>query len=55
VGIIQQSRKLLECDNFLTQVIKELTREDALLDLILINREDLVRGMKVRGNLGFSD
>ena len=52
-----QSRRLPECidDNFLTQVIKEPRREDALLDLILTKKEGLVGDVKARDNVGCSD
>ncbi|GAB0209103.1 mitochondrial enolase superfamily member 1 [Grus japonensis] len=53
----KQSRRFLECidDSFLTQVIEELVRGGALLDLILINNEGLVGDVKVKGSLGCSD
>ena len=37
-----QSRRFLECvgDNFLTQMVREPTREGALLDLLFVNRQD---------------
>lgn len=38
--------------NFLKQVIKKTVRRDTLLDPILINKEELVRDVKTRGNLG---
>ncbi|PKU47176.1 rna-directed dna polymerase from mobile element jockey-like [Limosa lapponica baueri] len=40
----KQSRRFLEYvkDNFLTQLVSEPTREGALLDLLLVNREELV-------------
>lgn len=41
--------------NCLTQVIKEPTKEDALLDFIFINNKGLVGDMKVTGTLGCSD
>lgn len=49
----KQDKRLLECigDNFLADVIKESTREDALLDLIVTNKEKLVRDVKVGGSL----
>lgn len=52
-----QSRRFQECtdENFLTQVIKESTWEDALLDLILTKKEGLVWDVKVRDNFGSSD
>ena len=39
----KQSRRFLECmeDNFLTQLVREPTRECALLDLLFVNREGL--------------
>ncbi|GAB0186934.1 hypothetical protein GRJ2_001158700 [Grus japonensis] len=53
----KQSRRFLECidDNFLLQVTEEPTRRGATLDLILTNKEGLVRNVKLRGNLGCSD
>ncbi|PKU31484.1 adaptin ear-binding coat-associated protein 1 [Limosa lapponica baueri] len=53
----EQSRRFLECveDNFLTQLVREPTRESALLDLLLVNREGLVGDVKVGGRLGQSD
>ena len=39
-------------DNFLMQVVREPTRGGALLDLLVTNREELV---KVRSCLGQSD
>lgn len=48
--ITQQCGKLLECDNCLTEVMKELIRQDTLLDLIPLDSKDLVRG-----NLDSSD
>lgn len=41
-------------DNFFTQVIDEPTREGALLDLSLMNKEELIRELKADGNLGCS-
>lgn len=38
--------------SFLTQVTEKLTRGCALLDLILTNKGELVRNMKLRGSLG---
>ena len=40
--------------HFLTQVIKELMREIVLLDLILTNKEELVRNVKFNGSHGCS-
>ncbi|PKU43807.1 hypothetical protein llap_5873 [Limosa lapponica baueri] len=53
----EQSRRFLECveDNFFTQLVSEPTRESALLDLLLVNREELVGEVKVGGHLGHSD
>ncbi|PKU29725.1 rna-directed dna polymerase from mobile element jockey- hypothetical protein [Limosa lapponica baueri] len=53
----EQSRRFLECvgDNFLTQLVRETTREGALLDLLLMNREGLVGDVRVGGRLGHSD
>ena len=42
-------------NNFLTQLVSEATREGALLDLLLVNREELVVEIKVGGRLGCSD
>ncbi|PKU31506.1 rna-directed dna polymerase from mobile element jockey-like [Limosa lapponica baueri] len=52
-----QSRRFLQCidDNFLTQMLEEPTRRDALLDLVLTNKEGLVEDVKVGGSLGCSD
>lgn len=45
----KQSRRYLECteDNFLAQVTEKPTRKGALLDLVLTNKEGLVRDVKV--------
>ncbi|PKU47277.1 adaptin ear-binding coat-associated protein 1 [Limosa lapponica baueri] len=53
----EQSWRFLECveDDFLTQLVREATRESALLDLLLVNREGLVGDVKVGGRLGQSD
>ncbi|PKU34425.1 toll-interacting protein [Limosa lapponica baueri] len=44
----EQSQRFLECveDNFLTQLVREPTRESTLLDLLLVNREGLVEDVK---------
>ncbi|XP_010214129.1 PREDICTED: carbonic anhydrase-related protein-like [Tinamus guttatus] len=44
----RQSRKVQGCidDNFVTHMIEELMRGDTLLDLLLIHKEGLVRGLK---------
>ncbi|PKU48935.1 adaptin ear-binding coat-associated protein 1 [Limosa lapponica baueri] len=53
----EQSRRFLERvrDNFLTQLVREPTREGALLDLLFVNREGLVGDVMVGGCLGYSD
>ncbi|PKU48463.1 glycerol kinase [Limosa lapponica baueri] len=52
-----QSERFLQCtdDNFLTQLVEEPTGREALLDLVLTNKEELVEDIKVEGNLGCSD
>ena len=52
----RQSRRSLECidGNCLTQVIKKLMRGDALLNLILTNKEELVGDVEAGGGLGCS-
>ncbi|GAB0190944.1 hypothetical protein GRJ2_001559700 [Grus japonensis] len=53
----KQSRRFLEGtdNNFLLQVIEEPTRRDAMLDLVLTNKEGLVENVKLKGSLGCSD
>ena len=53
----KQSRRFLErvADNFLTQLVREPTREGAPLGLLLTNREGLVSHVMVGGRLGQSD
>ena len=53
----EQSWRFLECveDNFLTQLVRELTRGSNILDLLSVNRECLVGDVKVGGRLGHSD
>ncbi|PKU47386.1 adaptin ear-binding coat-associated protein 1 [Limosa lapponica baueri] len=53
----EQFRSFLECvrDNFLTQLVREPTREGALLDLLLVNREGLAEDVTVGGCLGHRD
>ncbi|KAK4823577.1 LOW QUALITY PROTEIN: hypothetical protein QYF61_003581 [Mycteria americana] len=53
----KQSRRFLEhvADNFLTQLVREPTREGAPLDLLFTNREELVSHVMVGGCLGQSD
>ncbi|PKU45732.1 mitochondrial fission process protein 1 [Limosa lapponica baueri] len=50
----EQSWRFLECveDNFLTQLLSEPTRESALLDLLLVNREGLVGDERFKVVLG---
>ncbi|PKU28704.1 rna-directed dna polymerase from mobile element jockey-like [Limosa lapponica baueri] len=52
----KQSRRFLECveDNFLTQLVREPTREGAPLDLF-VNKEGLVGDVMVGSHLGHSD
>ncbi|PKU47503.1 hypothetical protein llap_2145 [Limosa lapponica baueri] len=52
-----QSKRFLQCtdDNFLTQLVEEPSRREALLDPVLTNEEGLVEDIKVEGNLGCSD
>ena len=51
------SRWLLQCaeDNILMQAVEKLTRWWVLLDLVLSNRNGLLRDVKVEGSLGSSD
>ncbi|KAF1446069.1 hypothetical protein FQV07_0012861, partial [Pygoscelis papua] len=53
----RQSRRLLECieDNFLSQVIGNPTRGDAILDLLVTNASELIGNVKIGGSLGCSD
>ncbi|PKU36060.1 adaptin ear-binding coat-associated protein 1 [Limosa lapponica baueri] len=53
----EESRRFLECvgDNFLTQLVREPTREGALQDLLFVNRERLMGDVMVGGHLGYSD
>ena len=53
----KQSRRFLECveENFLTQLVREPTRDGAQLDLLFVNREGLVGDVMVGGHLGQSD
>lgn len=50
---VQSTRKFLEYTdgNFLTQVIKELTRGDTLLNLTLMNKVEIVGDMAAGANL----
>lgn len=53
----KQFRLFLESidDQFLTQVIEELTRRGTLLDFVLTKNEELVKDVKVRSNLDCSN
>ncbi|TRZ18654.1 hypothetical protein HGM15179_008452 [Zosterops borbonicus] len=42
-------------DDFIEEVIKEMTWKDALLDLLLPNRVDLMSGVEIGGCLGHSN
>ncbi|KAJ7399564.1 hypothetical protein BTVI_113959 [Pitangus sulphuratus] len=52
-----RTRKFLKNldDNFMERVLRELTWKDALLDLRLVNRVDLVSEAEIGGHLGHSD
>lgn len=59
-GIIWLSaviRRFLESidDNFLVQLIQKLTSKGTLPDLLLTNREEPDRDMKIKGSLGYSN
>ncbi|KAK4806138.1 hypothetical protein QYF61_001061 [Mycteria americana] len=56
-AVTSRSWKFLEFvgDNFLSQVLGEPTRKDALLDLLFVNGEGLVGDVMVGGCLGHSD
>ena len=53
----KQSRRFLECinDNFVLQVIEEPTKRDALLDLMLTNKEMIIGDVKIKGSFACSD
>ena len=53
----RQSRRLLECieNNFLSPVIYGCTREDAILDLVLTNANELIGDTRKGGCLDCSD
>ena len=42
-------------DNFLVQVVDRPTRGEALLDLLLTNAEEIIKGVNIGGSLGCSD
>jgi len=56
-GDRKQSRRFFECveDNFPTQLVSKPTGEGALLDLLCVNREGLLRDVVVGLCLGHSD
>ncbi|XP_040977464.1 uncharacterized protein LOC121232961 [Aquila chrysaetos chrysaetos] len=56
-AVTSRSWKFLKSvgDNFLSQVLREPTRKDALLDLLFVNREGIVGDVLVGGCLGHSD
>lgn len=49
----KQLRKFLECveSNFLTQPVCKPVRQDALMDLLFVNRDGVVAEVVVRGRL----
>ena len=57
MGRHARSRRFLHCveDNFVIQVVEESTRGAVLLDLVLTNRDGLVKEVKVGDSLGCSD
>ena len=50
----KRSRRLLEsiADNFLVQILDRPTRGEALLDLLLTNTEEIIKGVNIGGSLG---
>lgn len=42
-------------DNCMVQVLREPTQKDAILDVLLVNREDLVSKVEMSGHPGHSD
>lgn len=42
-------------DNFIEQVLRDLTQKDALLHLLLVDRVDLINKVEIGGPLGHSD
>ena len=56
-AVMSRSWKFLKFvgDNFLSQVLSEPTREDALLDFLFVNREGLIGDIMVGVCLGHSD
>jgi len=53
----KQFRRLLESidDNLLVQVLDTSTRGEVLLDLVLTHTEEIIKEVKIKGNLGCSD
>ena len=53
----KRSRRLVESidDNFLVQVLDGPTRGEVLLDLLLTDAEEIIKGINVGGSLGCSD
>jgi len=53
----KQSRRFLECveDSFLMQLLRELTKGAAVLDLLFTDKEEVVGNEKVGNCLGQSD
>ena len=53
----KQSRMFLQSvdDNFVTQVIELLMKAEAVLDLILTNKDELAEDVKAGSNLGCDD
>lgn len=48
----KRSKNLLECldDNFLVQVLDRLSRGEALLNVVLIIAEEIIKGVKSEGS-----
>lgn len=57
IQLIQTGLRFLKHldDDFLVQVLRELIRKGALLDLFLVNREGLVDEAAIGRHLGHSD
>lgn len=56
-AVHRQTSKFLECagDNSWIEVVERSSRGEAVLDLQLTNRKELVENMKVEARLGDSD
>lgn len=54
---LKQPRRSLKCidDNFLPKLMDEPKRKCTLLNLMLMKNKGLVRDMKVKESLGYSD